>query len=66
MTMTDKKFTGKYVDPRAEGQRQGAIGHYASRLVHALIIAGQVNDEEQAVRSFNRLVSLLEKDFGKV
>jgi hypothetical protein len=52
----------KYVDNSA-GQREGAIGHYASRLVVAFISIGKIETEEEAVKSFHRIKEGIEKDF---
>jgi hypothetical protein len=62
----DKTFNGKtkYVDNSA-GQRQGAIGHYASRIVSSFIVAGHVQTVEDAVIKFHVLVEGIESGFGK-
>jgi len=66
LNTTNDSLKHKYVDPRAEGQRKGAIGHYASRMVAAMITTeGPDCDIEKVARSFHKLVELLEKDFSK-
>lgn len=49
---------------RTNGQRQGAIGHFASRMVAALIMAGHVQDSDTALAEFNKLVDGISKDFA--
>lgn len=55
---------GKYIDHSA-GQRQGAIGHYASRIVSAMVLSGGIENEEAAVESFHKIVKGIEEGFGK-
>ena len=54
----------KYVD-NSVGQRQGALGHYASRIVSAFVATGRIETEEQALEAFNRLVLGLDNSFGQ-
>lgn len=49
----------------SDGQRQGAIGHYAARIVAARIVAGQIESEEEAVTSFHNLVAGIDAGFYK-
>jgi len=47
------------------GQREGAIGHYASRLVSAFIAAGTIDGPDTAVTMFHTIVSGINEKFGK-
>lgn len=51
-----------YVD-HSKGQREGAIGHYASRITAAFIMAGLVTDEKTAASTFKKLHEEIAKDF---
>jgi len=53
-----------FVD-NSKGQREGAIGHYTSRLVSAFIVLGKIDTEEAAVESFIRMNNKLSEKFGK-
>ena len=59
-------FTGNgktsFVD-NSKGQREGAIGHYASRLTAALITAGAVSDVKGALAAFTELKKGIEAEF---
>lgn len=69
MTMTPgngetatKPFVSKYKDNSA-GQREGAIGHYASRITSALIASGHVQSIEEAIKTFKQLKVGIEENF---
>lgn len=53
-----------FVD-NSKGQREGAIGHYVSRLVSSFVVLGKVDTEDDAIGMFNRLYSKLSETFGK-
>jgi len=56
---------GKSFVDNSKGQREGAIGHYTSRLVSAFVVLGKIETEEAAVESFIRINSKLSETFGK-
>ena len=49
----------------SDGQRQGAIGHYASRMTAAFIRSGHIDSPEDAVKLFNDIVAGLDNSFYK-
>jgi hypothetical protein len=57
-------YKGTYKDNSA-GQRQGAIGHYASRIVAAFVMSNRIETEEDAIVAFNKIVKGIEEGFGK-